>query len=166
MKVVVPHTRISPGVREGLKSTGRKWEEVFVGNSDEDYWGVLAVLWAKRETFCVVEHDVLVRHDTLDELENCPEAMCAFPVPYFWSPVAVSLACVKFSAEVIARHPDLMQRVGEMSDEGHPPRHWCRLDMWIQMLIRPDAFHAHYPVLEHYRPDGALPYPSHGCVKP
>lgn len=166
--VVVPYVRIAPGVRDALRGTGWDWTEVFVGGSDDGYWKFLAGMWANGQTFVNVEHDVIVRPDTLDELDQCPEQWCSFPVPYM-SGAYAGLACAKFGQPLIAAIPDALDRIATMSDAGHPPKHYCRLDSWLQDRILPSTgFRRHYhdPPLGHYRPDGADPWPSHGCQVP
>lgn len=160
-RVIVPYTEIAPGVAEALATTG--WlSDLYPMTSETSYWDLLDKLWSEGETFIIVEHDVIVRPDTLDQLNDCPFDACAFVIPYFWSPRAVSLACTKFSSDLIARCPDLMRRVGEMRDFQHPQKHWCRLDMWIQQSL-PVRIHPHEPAVTHYRDPGKPLTPSHGC---
>ena len=164
IRVVCPFTAIKPGVAEALDATGIAWEAIDVSGSDSSYWELLDSLWTAGETFIVVEHDVIVRPDTLDYLRYCPQSdVCTYPIPYFWSPQAVGMACNKFGSTFIARHPDLMAQAAEMSDEQHPPKHWCRQDQWIQTLIRPEVYHVHLPPLAHYREPGKSLTSSHGC---
>ncbi len=165
--IALPYTRLHPKVVQAL--TG--WDVAFVdvSGSDEAYWELLASLWAKGRTFVVIEHDIVVRPDTLDALLECHEPWCSFQVPYVGR-VYAGLSCAKFSASLIARHPDALERVGEMSDEDHPAGHWCRLDSWLQTVLNPggEEMHVHGPPLEHLR-DGSEPEspwqvgPVHGC---
>jgi hypothetical protein len=166
VKVIVPYTHIAPGVAEALDATKWQWTGIDVSGSDENYWRVLQTLWQSGETFCIVEHDVLLRPNTLTELDLCESAWCAFPVPYMGGGYA-GMACVKFGASLIAACPDALDRVAPLSDASHPPRHWCRLDSWLQYGILPTtgfSRHVHDPPLGHFRPDGGEPWPSHGCI--
>ena len=167
MRVVCAFTHIAPGVAEALDATGHPWEAVDVSGSDEDYWALLAGLWADGRCFINVEHDVIVRPDTLAELEACPQPWCGFPLPYLGGEYP-GLGCVKFDASIIAAVPDALVQAGRMSNGNHPPKHWCTTDHFLQMVVLPAAVghgkHVHWPALGHWRPyDDGLPQPSHGC---
>jgi hypothetical protein len=166
MRVVVPFTALAPGVAQALQATEWSWTPVDVSGSDDAYWSLLAGLWESGESFCIVEHDVIVHPSTFDELADCPQSWCAFPVPYFVGDYA-GMACVKFSANLIAACPEALQRVGHMSNASHPPRHWCTLDAWLQVVLQSTGVtrHLHGPALGHYREVAGLPQPTHGCVE-
>jgi hypothetical protein len=166
MRVVLAYTHIAPGVREALTETGREWEEVDVSGSDTAYWELLSDLWAAGDSFIVVEHDVIIRHDTLDELEACPEPWCGWPVPYLGGEYP-GLACAKFTDRIIAACPGALIQVGTMSTDSHPQKHYCNVDHRLQRVVLPQtglSQHVHSPALGHYRADGLPPMPSHGCV--
>jgi hypothetical protein len=166
VRIVLPYTHIAPGVREAIEATGWDWDEVDVSGSDDAYWDTLSVLWASQETFVIVEHDVLVRPDTFDELQECLSPWCAFLLPYLGGEYP-GMGCVKFTDQIIAACPDALVRVGKMSNSNHPPKHWCTTDHWLQMVVLPTTGyqkHVHSPALGHWRPyDDGLPQPSHGC---
>jgi hypothetical protein len=165
VKIVLAFTHIAPGVREALSATGRSWDEADVSASDIAYWELLRDLWAEGQTFYNVEQDVIVRPDTFDELEACPEPWCGFPVPYLGGEYP-GMACVKFSSEIIAACPDALDRAGAMSNGNHPPKHWCTTDHFLQRVVLPltgHRQHVHHPALGHYRDYGEIPQPSHGC---
>lgn len=102
---------------------------------DTDYWTLLYDLWQAKQSFIVVEHDIVVNETTIDELRVCEHDWCAMPFPYRGEEKAYSLACTKFSAGLIGRYPKLLEIVGGMSDAFHPPGHWCRLDAWTYELL-------------------------------
>jgi hypothetical protein len=167
--IVQPYTRLRPEVVQAL--TG--WDVAFVdvSGSDEAYWQLLADLWSKAQTFVIVEHDILVRPDSLDELVECHEPWCSFQVPYVGRLYA-GLSCAKFSAGLIARYPDALDIVGEIDEPPeHPRRHWCRLDSWLQShVLNPggEIMHVHGPPLGHLRDDAvpSAPWaigPAHDC---
>lgn len=166
MRVVVPFTTLAPGVAAALDATGWLWESVYVGASDEDYWDLLASLWADGDTFAIVEHDVLVEPGTLDELNDCSSQWCGFAVPYFNGPYP-GLACAKFGSGLIGMKPNALQEVAAISDPAHPPKHWCRLDAWLQYRVLPATGARrciHPQILGHVRPHDGVPRPSHGCA--
>ncbi len=168
MRVILPYTHLIPEVVAALAETNHIWQPWDVSYNDYAYWQLLSELWLRRETFCIVEQDVIVRPDTLKELEDCPESWCSFPVPYLGGEY-YGLACTKFDTRIIDAVPDALNEVGRRSvGENHPAKHWCTIDYWLQYVILPQtgiARHYHTPALGHYREDGLPPYPSHGCTK-
>jgi hypothetical protein len=162
--VYVPFTEFAPGVREALTATGHSVTEVYVGARDDAYWELLNGLWSERRSFIVVEHDIVVRADTFEELENCPFEWCSFGAPYFVG-VHHGLGCVKFSDTLISRHPRLMEQIAEHPpDEKHPPKHYCRLDAYLEQALSSEYRHCHETVLGHVRTYDGPPQPAHGCV--
>jgi hypothetical protein len=165
VQVIRPYTRLHPEVTTALSSTGQ-WEDWNVGYADDAYWHLFASLWARGETFCVVEHDVIVRDMALDELASCESDWCSFLVPYVGLEYA-GLACAKFTEALIARVPDALQAVAaNPGDEDHPPKHWCRLDAWLQAALEEAGERKciHGPPLQHLRdPSDEKIRPSHGC---
>jgi hypothetical protein len=161
--VIAPYTRQRPEVVKALAT--RVVEFCDVSGSDDAYWTLLDRLWGEGETFCVVEHDVIARPDALDQLANCSSSWCAFEVPYVGITYA-GLSCAKFSSELIARYPDALNAISELSDKEHPAKHWCRLDSWLQgYVLHPGGEHmcVHGPPLEHVRDEDGDSSPSHGC---
>lgn len=160
MRLVVPYTSLRPETAEALDASGLPREEIQVDDGD-GYCRLLSDLWEAGETFAVVEQDIVVSPETLPALAGCTGDWCGFPFPYLASDAYYGLGCVKFSAALLARIPDAMGRVALMHDETHPPRHWCRLDGWLQQVLRESGEKR----CEHMPPVGHLHrYPSHGCV--
>lgn len=167
--VVLPHV---PPLRPEVVQALADWDVAFcdVSGSDEVYWELLASMWAKAAAFIIVEHDIIVRPDSLGELEQCHHPWCSFQVPYVGKLYA-GLSCAKFSAALIARYPDALERIAELSDEDHPPRHWCRIDSHLQAhVLNPggETMHVHGPPLGHLRDESSpdSPWaqgPAHGC---
>jgi len=167
--VITPYVPpLRPQVAEALAG----WDVTFVdvSGSDEAYFELLARLWANGASFILVEHDIIVRPDSLAELEQCHHPWCSFLVPYVGRTYA-GLSCAKFSAALIARHPDAFQRIAHLQDAQHPPSHWCRIDSHLQAhVLNPggEEMHVHGPPLVHLRDETAPPSPwkvgpSHGC---
>ena len=162
MRVIVPYTDLRKETKKALKQTGYKFETVFVGNSDSDYFDLLSDLWRKGETFAIVEHDIVVHPTALAELEQCSSDWCAFP-SYYFNSTHVGLGCVKFGSTLIKAHPYAMDQVGTISDNRHEVKHWCRLDAWLQQRVLPATKrHVHSNVVGHVR-SGSYIKPSHGC---
>lgn len=163
MRVVVPATDRSPhlgAVRDALNAAGVA-HEVHLCHGDTGYWRLLAALWARAETFVIVEHDVVVDAGTIVELADCGREWCAAPYPYL-SGTIVGLGCTKFAAALIRRVPDAVERAGALTDAGHPARHWCRLDAWMQRALRDSGefLHFDHTPVGHLNRSGR---PAHAC---
>lgn len=161
MRVIAPYTKRVDEVLDALGAACEDFEPYYVGRRDRDYFDLLSMLWADGETVCVVEHDVVVGLDTLDDLASCAHDWCGFPYRY-GNTITHGLGCVKFGADLIARNPDAMRRVGVMFDGEHEKRHWCRLDAWLQGCVLTDAGevkHEHLPPVTHLGVGC-----SHGCT--
>ena len=164
MRVVVPFTNLRPETEKALAASGWPYETVDVSNGDDAYYWLLYRLWAEGATFAIVEHDIVVGPSTLSDMAACNKDWCGYAAPY-WGGNHVGMNCVKFSAALIARHPDAMDRIANMSDPKHPPMHWCRLDCWLQshVLRLYETHHIHAEVLGHAK---ERLVPSHNCVNP
>lgn len=124
---------------QALAATKAAVQARYVGDSDRAYYDLLCELWAAGDSFILVEHDIAVGPATLHELAWCDNDWCACPFDYGQYGLTYGLGCVKFSAELIARNPTALIKVGVMSDPSHPRRHWCRLDAWLQGVVLPNA---------------------------
>ena len=159
MRVICPCTRIAPATRAALNASGYPWTEAEV-TGDAGYWMLLASLWRQGEAFAIVEHDVIPAAGALASFEACDADWCSCPYPYLAGTYA-GLGCARFRAAVMARHPDLMDVVAGMSNDSHPPMHWCTLDAWIRVVLiqRGERQCTAHPEAGH--PSTS---PAHGCV--
>lgn len=166
MDVIVPYTRLRPEVLAALDTTGHPYETVDVSDSDSAYWELLHEMWAAGQTFCIVEHDIIVEPDTLTRLEECPQEWCASPYPYFNGHYP-GLGCAKFTGSLCQRWPSVIAEIGQWSDPTHPAKHWCRLDGWIHNVLAQKArltVCANHPQVVHRRDDPDDLWPAHGCI--
>lgn len=159
MRVYCPYTEISPATRAALDASGYPWIEAEV-TGDAGYWMLLASLWRQGEAFAIVEHDVVPAPGTLASFEACGHDWCSAAYPYLAGTYA-GLGCTRFRAGIMARHPDLMDVVGGMSDGAHGPRHWCTIDAWQRVVLtgRGERQCTAHPEAGH--PSRS---PAHGCV--
>jgi hypothetical protein len=150
VRVICPYTTLHPEATAALDASGYAWEAVDVSSDDAAYYRLLCDLAAQGEDFALVEHDIVVAPDTLASFDACPAEWCAALYPYLggWS---TGLGCTRFRAGVVT--PELMRQVGEMSDETHPPKFWCRLDAWVQHMLPGRGPCRHGRVLDHLRPE-------------
>src|ERR1700674_3770858 len=77
MKLVIAFVPnwLRPEVRALGESVGAEFADV--GASDTAYGQLVATLWAKGESFLLLEHDVLPTVALLEEMWACPSPWCA-----------------------------------------------------------------------------------------
>jgi hypothetical protein len=159
--VAVPFTQLHQETVVALSAEQVRYAPMTHENS---YFELFSDLWNAGKSFIIVEHDIVVNETTIDELRICEHDWCAMPFPYRGEERAYSLACSRFSAGLIRKIPELPEIVGEMWDDTHPMRHWCRLDAWIWQVLTTLGEKRH----EHSRsePVGHIgpQYPKHGCL--
>jgi hypothetical protein len=162
VRVVMPFTHLRPEVVDALAGWGVELRDV--SGSDSAYWSLLDEMWRDGQTFCIVEHDVVVGPQTLFDLEACEHDWCSCQVPYVGL-ITAGLSCAKFSVPLIARHPEALEQIALLEDEKHPPKHWCMLDSWLRVVLEGEAMHVHEPPLEHLRDEAGYwaISPAHGC---
>ena len=168
-KVIVPFTSLRSETVVALADSDIPYEMMARPiTDDEGYFFCLAEAWTPPtgavEPFILVEHDIVVRPETLRELRDCPEDWCAAPFEYLDKPEAWGMGCVKFSDRLIARNLNLFHEISEIED-AHPARHWCVMDyrIWTYLTSRGEHRHDHPgPALEHIGHPGTTS--AHGCV--
>lgn len=169
-KVLVPFTALRAETIVALGDSDIPYEMVARPlTDDEGYFWALAEAWTptaehKVEPFILIEHDIVVRPETLRELRDCPEDWCGAPYPYLDREKAWGLGCVKFSDRLIAHNPWLFRQPWE-GDDIHPARHWCRLDTYIWEGLTANGYTRHDhdgPVLGHLTDPTKS---AHGCVR-
>ena len=161
--IFVPHVNLTAATAAALDAAGRPWRAVDVSASVDEYWRLLYRLWLAGDEFAIVEHDIAPGVDALDSLDECLGDWCACPYLYVHGQPHAGLGCARFRTPLIGRHPDLMTVVAEMSDEGHPQRHWCRLDAWITNTLtrRGETRCEAHPAVYHAMADPQSS--AHGC---
>jgi hypothetical protein len=171
-KVLVPFTALRSETIVALANSDIPYEMIARPiTDDEGYFWALNEAWTPTEEhmvepFIVVEHDIIVRPETLRELRDCPEDWCAAPYPYLDKPEAWGMGCVKFTDRLIVRNYQIFEQIGKVSDERHPPRHWCWMDLLIWTALTERGEHRH----DHPGPPlGHLGHPgkgssAHGCA--
>lgn len=154
MKLVVPYTKLE---RETYQAC-RRWpdvEFVDVSGSDTAYAELLCELWARAETVCLCEHDVVPAVGMLGRLAACHHPYCAHPVALSVY-LAPCLSLTKFDRRLMLDHPDAMRRVMRIPSHYGPPGHWKQLDVNLQQTILLNRYkrqpHIHLPEAEHLNP--------------
>jgi hypothetical protein len=150
--VMVPYVRLQPHVELMLACSDFNAVLEDTSASSDAYWKVLAEWWSEGNTFIVLEGDKHPAPGLLQELWDCPMPWCTVATPMRGTDEPApypSLSCTKFSAELIARRPTLLDDVGEL-DLGFGEKEWSRLDMGIAAGLEPIiGCHYHDGVVEH-----------------
>jgi hypothetical protein len=167
LTVVCPYTNLHPLTRDSLRLAPRA-VCTRLGNGDRSYWEFLSRLWAKGESVVLVEHDIEVHSGVVPGFESCPEPWCVHPFSRLlpgphstwdgdgWSAgialLTKSLGCVRWSAELMAAEPDLMEAVATVQVGGTPPGHWKTLDDAIARVLEARGYsaHVHSPEVRHH----------------
>ena len=142
MKLVVAYLRLHPKTVAAVWDSVDELDDVIwadTSTSDTAYFELIAEHWRQGETFVVLEQDKIPDQGALRDLHDCPEPWCTYPVPMAHNGLPcdfVSLSCTKFGSDLMARYPDLMERVGRL-EMGYGPKHWDRLDMAMAGRIHP-----------------------------
>jgi hypothetical protein len=147
MRVIVPFATKSPmlsAVRVALTQDG--WEpEFYHCSKDTSYYDLLVEQWNKKESFCVIEHDVVVFPGALTELEQCSNLFCTRPYYCSVGWIEDGLGCTRFSKELIELYPNFLSK--PFPDCCPHTEYYCGLDRLIahrlqQLGIKP---HVHLP---------------------
>jgi hypothetical protein len=134
VKLVVAYCTLHPLTKAAVldaTTVGDKIHLADTSTSDTAYFELVSEHWRLGETFVVLEQDKIPDTGALRELHDCPHEWCTYPVPMAHNGQPcdfVSLSCTKFSSSLMARYPNLMERVGLM-EMGRGLKHWDRLDM-------------------------------------
>lgn len=154
MRVVCPH---AGDVHTDTRAVLDRWPgpvEYFDLADDPEYgYGkLLRQLWADRDGFAIVEHDVVPHLFTLPELALCPEPYCAWPYPWGQA-VGVALGCTRFSGLFTRCLPDAVEVALRIPTVFGKPGHFRQLDVWLQGAVLRDLYgwqpHCHLPPVEH-----------------
>ena len=157
----VPWTERHPLVTAGAPP-GTIWIDL---HGEEDYWSALCRIWAKGESFAIIEHDVICRPDVVEQFASCPEPWCAFwydNICHFdcreaW---ANQLGCTRFRSDVMAKCPDALTSIPPDQRGWHnlcdhiagDKLHGTAVFPWRSHSIRAAGFshHWHSPPVEHH----------------
>jgi hypothetical protein len=115
---------------------------------DTAYWRFLADDWDIGRRFntdtVIVEQDIVPAPGVVERMLACRRPWCASPyVIGAGTVLADGLGCTKFAARLKTRHPDLMEQVGRIDDDGLPAKNWRRLDTRISRLLRQLGYRPH-----------------------
>lgn len=126
-----------------------------MSGSDTAYFDLVEQLWAGRQSFLLVEHDIEINDQALAEAAGCD---CWWAVsPYVGpfgpaEPLEESLGFTRFAGELIDAVPGLMARAALTPGGGRIERNWRCLDTRIAGALRAAGHrpHIHTPVVQHH----------------
>lgn len=151
MKLVVAYCNLLPETEEAVFSSIDELDEIDWGNtsySDTAYFELIRKHWEVGETFVLLEQDKTPDQGALRELHNCPRDWCTYPVPmaHNGEPAPfVSLSCTKFSADLMAAMPNLMEQAKRLQPGlGRPAGHWDRLDAAMSGVLEARGAKPHW----------------------
>jgi hypothetical protein len=150
--ILVPYTRLHPATGKLLNRHAPGHVRVRIDPADpEAYWRLLAGAWREPGDLLIVEQDIGLCAGVVESLAACREPWCGNPYP-IGAQLLVCLGCTRFTAELKAAEPDLLDAVGRDADGGLPARVWQRLDVRILDHLRARGYrqHRHEPALRHY----------------
>jgi hypothetical protein len=159
--VILPFTKRIAKVTAALDDSGYDYEAIDVSESPFRYFYVIKELWDAKETFCTIEHDIVINPETLRSFDSCPCDWDIAPYPYKLMPDGfyAGLGCCKISDRLIARNPEALIKVGQIEDRSHRQKHWCRVDGWLKQILVENNERPHAHDLVDHLGDG---FPSHG----
>jgi hypothetical protein len=145
----VPYTAVHPRT---VESAPRDAVWVDVSNSPNAYYAMLLDVWARGESFALLEHDVECRPDVIEAFETCPEPWCLYAYADIchrecregWRN---QLGCTRFRAEAMQLMPDALSSIPR---EGWD---WHNLCDRIGERLRAAGLqhHWHEPAVGHHR---------------
>lgn len=150
--ILVPHTRLHPAAGRLLNRHAPGHVRVRLDPADaQAYWQLLAHWWRQPGDLIVVEQDVGIHSGVLPGVAGCRQPWCGYPYP-IGEQLLVCLGCTRFTAELKAAEPDLLDTVGVDGTGGMPARHWKYLDVKILTHLRERGYvqHRHEPPVKHY----------------
>lgn len=161
MNILCPFVDLYPETRECLdRDVGPVVRYIPLRKEDpEHYFWILRQMWALQQTVIVIEQDISWEPGQLNALWNCGRPWCAREYEMTTRFMA-GLGFTKFSGAMMARYPDLWDRISRIDDDGVPPRHWVRNDTRMDRILHDDfncdGPHIHQPPVRHLNPKQAI----------
>lgn len=133
-----------------LKDETRAWADrhgadvTWLDRDDHAYWRFLDAGWRTPGDLLLIEHDMLPAPGVTTAMSACPRPWCTSPYQIGTGPWLLDgLGCAKLAGRLKDRHPDLTERLGEMTGDGLPPKDWRRLDVRLSQLLRSLGYRPH-----------------------
>ena len=150
--ILLPYTRLHPATARLANLHAPGHQRVRLDPRDDAaYWRLLAQAWREPGDLVVIEHDIGLRPQVIAGFNQCREPWCGHAYA-IGAQRLVCLGCTRFTAELKAAEPDLLDVVGQDGTGGLPARDWRRLDVRILDELRHRGYeqHRHHPDVAHY----------------
>lgn len=163
-RVIVPHVEggLVPETRAALQDSGLRHELIVLDEMNTyAYANLLVVLWRRRETFIIVEQDMVPTPGQLRSLAECGHEWCGYSYFCGESRVYMSFGIVRIDAKVMFDHPTLARQAAIVAGNPHRPTPWWSLaeNMAAKLMITGHTWHDHGGLVEHAHGRGAYPGP-------
>lgn len=151
--ILIPYTRLHPAAARLANAHAEGHLRVRIAPSDDDaYWRLLANWWNTTDSDLVlIEQDIGIGPSVLPGFAACRKPWCAHPYNINGR-LRTALGCTRFTAELQAAEPDLIETVGRGASGLLPATHWRRLDVRVadELGRRGHTVHEHHPPVAHY----------------
>lgn len=115
------------------------------------YFRLVESEWSQPGDLVIVEHDIGIHRHVMPAFLACREPWCgnAYAIG---EQMLVCLGCTRFTAELKAAEPDLLNEVGQVGNDGLQARDWRRLDVRLADALHKRGYqhHEHTPPVTHY----------------
>jgi hypothetical protein len=157
--ILVPYTleKLHPQTVELLNKHAPVGEELMwrrLDPSDQSaYARLLVEAWSWPGDLVLVEHDIGIHSSVFAGFDECRQPWCGHPYP-IGSQLLVCLGCTRFTAQLKAMLPNLMEQAAAVEHDGGlmPAGDWRRMDVRIGALLEAHGHnrHPHLPAVEHF----------------
>lgn len=146
MKIVIPAISEDCPAALALRKEGVFFELVLM-HDDISYSKFLCDLWKAKESFVLIEHDIVPWPGAIRQLIGCPKLWCSYQYPLAPYKLRPALGCMKVKDTVINHYPSLHL---EHSWSG---RHWSQMDGPVCSALENSVgkTHIHNPPLAHVK---------------
>jgi len=149
--ILLPYTRLHPATARLADAPAPGHRKVPLPPDDAAYWRLLAEHWRQPGDLMVIEHDIGIHAGVVEGFAACREPWCAHPY-LIGRQLIPALGCTRFTAQLKAAEPDLLEVVGQDGTGGLPAKDWRRLDVRILDHLRNRGYtrHEHPEPVKHY----------------
>jgi hypothetical protein len=150
--ILLPYTRLHPATARlaNRHAPGHIRARIDPGD-DSAYWALLAAAWRQPGDLVVIEHDIGIHADVVPGFSACRRPWCGHAY-LTGRQRLIALGCTRFTEQLKAAEPDLLDVVGTDGTGGLPAKHWGRLDVRIldELHRRGYEQHEHPGDVKHY----------------
>lgn len=119
---------------------------------DEGAYGRLfRSLWAGRETFLILEQDVVPTGEQLSEIAGCGHGWCSFQYDDGLYPIGPMFGLARFDRQTMWDHPYAAEVALVIGKRRDTECEWWRVDSMVakDLMIRRVDWHQHDPAVTH-----------------